>query len=67
MSGADEATGGTEPEREEPRCPVCGRPRAPRYRPFCSKHCADVDLGRWLSGAYVIAGEPADPDETGEG
>jgi endogenous inhibitor of DNA gyrase (YacG/DUF329 family) len=24
------------------------------YRPFCSKRCADVDLGRWLRGDYAI-------------
>ncbi len=38
-------------------CPVCERaPAAPDYRPFCSRRCADVDLQRWLSGAYVIPG-----------
>ena len=39
-------------------CPVCNRPRAERYRPFCSKRCADVDLAKWLRGAYVIPGAP---------
>jgi uncharacterized protein len=24
------------------------------YRPFCSKRCADLDLGRWLNGSYAI-------------
>jgi hypothetical protein len=28
--------------------------------PFCSKRCADVDLNRWLSGAYAIPGRPED-------
>ena len=37
-----------------PRCPICGKPRDPNYRPFCSKRCADVDLGRWLKGSYAI-------------
>jgi len=37
-----------------------------RYRPFCSKRCADVDLSRWLSGAYAIAGGNADEDEDGD-
>jgi len=37
------------------RCPICGRPRADAFKPFCSKHCADVDLARWLQGRYVIA------------
>jgi hypothetical protein len=42
-------------------CPICRKPTAPAYRPFCSRRCADVDLGRWLSGRYAIAGpEPAD-------
>ena len=35
------------------------------YRPFCSKRCADVDLGRWLKGAYVVAGAK-DAEEDGE-
>jgi endogenous inhibitor of DNA gyrase (YacG/DUF329 family) len=38
-------------------CPICRKPAEPAYRPFCSKRCADVDLQRWLSGAYVIPGE----------
>ena len=25
-------------------CPICGKPGATGYRPFCSKRCADVDL-----------------------
>ncbi len=35
-------------------CPVCKRPSVLEYRPFCSRRCADVDLGRWLSGSYAI-------------
>lgn len=50
-------------------CPICGKDADPKYRPFCSRRCADVDLGRWLTGAYVIpaedAGTPAD-DEPGD-
>ena len=45
-------------------CVICGRPPEDAYRPFCSKRCADVDLQRWLSGAYVIPGDAdGDPDE----
>lgn len=47
------------------RCPICGKPRVQEYRPFCSKRCADIDLGRWLKGGYVIAGS-ADSDEDGD-
>ena len=46
-----------------PQCPICSEPENKAYRPFCSKRCADVDLGRWLKGRYVIPGPPAD-DET---
>jgi hypothetical protein len=41
-------------------CPICGKPAVERYRPFCSRRCADVDLNRWLSGAYAV---PATADE----
>lgn len=42
------------------KCPICGKPTEQKYRPFCSSRCADIDLGRWLSGSYVIPGEPLD-------
>ena len=45
-------------------CPICGKPGLTRFRPFCSKRCADIDLGRWLKGGYVIPGEPAEEAET---
>jgi hypothetical protein len=32
------------------------------YRPFCSRRCADVDLLRWLRGAYVIPERPEDKE-----
>ena len=35
------------------------------YSPFCSKRCADVDLQRWLSGAYVIPGAPEEEGDEG--
>jgi hypothetical protein len=36
------------------RCPICGKPALQRFRPFCSKRCADIDLNRWLSGRYAV-------------
>ncbi|AZY94423.1 MULTISPECIES: DNA gyrase inhibitor YacG [Paracoccus] len=39
-------------------CPICKKDSQPQYRPFCSKRCADVDLAKWLRGAYVIPGPP---------
>ena len=54
-------------------CPICKRPLsesedALRFRPFCSKRCADIDLGRWLKGAYTIPATEADHEhgEAGE-
>ena len=53
-------------------CPICGKPAVAAYRPFCSRRCADVDLNRWLGGAYrVPTDEPPpegyvpEPDEQG--
>ena len=40
-------------------CPICGKPSAQAMHPFCSARCADIDLNRWLSGAYVIPGGKA--------
>lgn len=48
------------------KCPICGAPGDAHYRPFCSRRCADVDLSRWLRGAYVIPGGNADADEDGD-
>ena len=47
-------------------CPECGETTVKRYRPFCSKRCADLDLSRWLTGSYAIAGGNADADEDGD-
>ncbi|MGH7013596.1 MAG: DNA gyrase inhibitor YacG [Stellaceae bacterium] len=58
-------------------CPVCGKPAATKYRPFCSERCALVDLGRWFGGGYraptdekpddaapdACAGDAGDADE----
>ncbi|EKE09705.1 MAG: hypothetical protein ACD_16C00120G0006 [uncultured bacterium] len=38
-------------------CPICKKASVFKYRPFCSKRCADVDLARWLRGDYKIEGE----------
>ena len=48
-------------------CPTCGKPAVVEYRPFCSRRCADVDLHRWLSGAYAIAGKEDEDEDGGDG
>jgi len=46
------------------RCPICGKPPVEDYTPFCSKRCADIDLGRWLGGRYSLpTDEPAGPGD----
>ncbi len=37
-------------------CKICKKPILAEFKPFCSKRCADIDLGRWLKGGYAIAG-----------
>jgi endogenous inhibitor of DNA gyrase (YacG/DUF329 family) len=36
------------------KCPICNEPGRERFRPFCSKRCADIDLSRWLGGSYSV-------------
>jgi len=38
------------------KCPICKKPSDEAAKPFCSKRCADIDLGRWLKGSYAIPG-----------
>lgn len=47
-------------------CAVCGKPATPAHRPFCSQGCADIDLNRWLSGAYRIAASEETPGRVSE-
>lgn len=44
-------------------CPICQKETDAKYRPFCSRRCADIDLGRWLKGSYVIPGTALEEDE----
>lgn len=54
------------PDAAGPRCPLCGKPRAEKFKPFCSKRCAQLDLGRWLKGHYAIPGRAEDEGEGAE-
>ena len=44
-------------------CPICTKETTDKYRPFCSKRCADVDLGKWLNGSYAVASVGEDDDD----
>ena len=48
------------------KCPLCGKPSAPRHQPFCSARCADIDLGRWLKGTYSIPTDEGPDDSSRE-
>ncbi|MCA8926429.1 MAG: DNA gyrase inhibitor YacG [Alphaproteobacteria bacterium] len=58
------------PRRRAAPCPICAKPSAADYRPFCSKRCADIDLHKWLGEGYRVETEepadgadaPSDPD-----
>jgi uncharacterized protein len=53
----------TTPRRRARPCPICGALSLAAFHPFCSARCADVDLHRWLSGAYAIPVVETEPDE----
>lgn len=51
------------PLRAKHPCPECGKPSSREHYPFCSARCKDVDLHRWLTGAYVIPGREGEEDQ----
>jgi hypothetical protein len=54
--------------RREAVCPRCGVSFAytslaeHKPFPFCSPRCREIDLGKWLTGQYLIPGQ--DVEET---
>ncbi|MBC6438347.1 MAG: DNA gyrase inhibitor YacG [Rhodobacteraceae bacterium] len=49
------------------KCPICRRKTDQAYRPFCSRRCADVDLGYWLAGHYAVpSDDPGDIEAADE-
>jgi len=53
------------------RCPTCGQPSEPKFRPFCSDRCKQLDLARWLNESYRVPvieedDEPEEAEEEGE-
>jgi endogenous inhibitor of DNA gyrase (YacG/DUF329 family) len=47
--------------KKSPTCTICTRPVTEKFTPFCSKRCADIDLGRWFSETYRIPASAPDP------
>lgn len=49
------------------KCPICKNEVCGlEYRPFCSKRCADVDLGNWFTGQYKVPAEELDQQDLEE-
>lgn len=50
------------------RCPVCNAEfdlASSPAKPFCSKRCKTIDLGRWLDESYSLPDVPdSEDDET---
>ena len=45
-------------------CVICHvQPQSEKYRPFCSKRCANIDLHRWLGGVYAIPGKSEEEED----
>ena len=40
---------------------MCDAETVARYRPFCSRRCADRDLAKWFNGSYATPSR--DPED----
>ena len=52
----------SDPSEKPPACPICRKPQMAKFAPFCSRRCADLDLGRWLKGGYAIPGSATEAE-----
>jgi len=51
-------------------CPICKKDTTWEenpWRPFCSERCKLVDLGKWVSEKYKIAGEKKEEEQKAQG
>ena len=48
------------------KCPICKKESDDKYKPFCSKKCADVDLGNWFLEKYTFEAVDLDNQEVEE-
>ena len=39
------------------KCLICSHEVNPKYKPFCSMRCKDIDLGKWLGENYRVQTE----------
>ena len=46
------------------KCPICKKDLTDmKYRPFCSKRCADIDLGNWFNEKYRFEATEVDEED----
>ena len=46
------------------KCPICKKEFSDmKYRPFCSKRCADIDLANWFNEKYRFEATEIDEDD----
>lgn len=46
------------------KCPICKKEFTDlKYRPFCSKRCADIDLGNWFNEKYRFEATEIDEED----
>ena len=50
-----------------PKCAICGKPQVQAHRPFCSKRCRQIDLGKWLGEGYAIPAVEGEDGDSGQG
>ena len=45
-------------------CPICKKEyQDDKYKPFCSKRCADIDLANWFNGKYAFEANRLDEND----
>ncbi|MEI9932304.1 MAG: DNA gyrase inhibitor YacG [Rhizomicrobium sp.] len=54
----------SQPPPDARKCAVCGKAQSRDFRPFCSKRCANVDLGNWFGERYAVPAADAEDDLT---
>jgi len=46
------------------RCPICKKEITDtKYKPFCCKRCADIDLGNWFNEKYRMEAVKIDEED----
>jgi hypothetical protein len=63
----EKISGARDEAKAAPPCIICRtHPQTEKYRPFCSKRCADIDLHRWFGGVYAIPAKPEEEEDEGD-